>query len=287
MNIEIISGLSGSGKTVALQALEDLGYYCIDNLPVVLLPGFVRELVEREDTAAQAAVSIDSRNRAFLEAVPATLQQLDELGIAYRIVFIEANEETLVRRYSTTRRRHPLTDGKTPLLEAIRQEKELLAPLSDAARRHIDTSTLTPHELRALMRDSAAGATAAGPTLLFESFGFKHGTPRHADFVFDVRCLPNPYWDRSLRPHTGLDEPVKNFLGDREPVERMFGHLREFIAAWLPDFQRENRSYITVAIGCTGGQHRSVYLAQRLAVHFRERQGQVQVRHRDMEAAAG
>ncbi len=286
----IISGLSGSGKSVALQSLEDIGYYCIDNLPAVMLCEFSNRLSESvgEPESADlpgAAVSIDSRNKSYLSKLDSSLIDLEHQGVHYRILFLEAEEQKLVRRYSETRRKHPLTDARTPLLEGIRQESELLAPLLDRAERIIDTTDTTPHELRGLVRDFAGGVLSTGPLLLIESFGFKHGTPREADFVFDVRCLPNPYWDELLRPFTGLDKPVEEFLQGKPEVKKMIDEIFTFLSNWLPGFASENRSYITVAIGCTGGLHRSVYISERLYSLFDEKEMNVQVRHRELASS--
>ncbi|MGA8259793.1 MAG: RNase adapter RapZ [Arenicellales bacterium] len=283
MNFFLVSGLSGSGKSIALQALEDLGYYCIDNLPANLLSRFASDFMNQtEEGLKDCAVSIDSRNRQFLRALPHNLAELEQLGLDCKILFLEANEDILVKRFSETRRKHPLTDRRTALVEGIRREKELLEPLAIAATRRIDTSDTTPQELRGLVRDFAGREIGESLTLLFESFGYKHSVPRDADFVFDVRCLPNPHWEVSLRTLTGLDPEVQEFLKKSERVEEMIAQIRDFIEYWLPAFQSESRSYITVAVGCTGGQHRSVYVADRLGAHFQSRPMQVQVRHREL-----
>ncbi len=280
----IVSGLSGSGKTVALNALEDLGYYCIDNIPAVLLPQFSGLITTQSERAGdfRVAISIDSRNRYFLSSLPENLDALENLGIDYRIIFLEAEEKALLKRFSETRRKHPLTDQRTPLIDGIRQETALLAPLAERAIRRIDTSLMTPHELRRLIRDVAGIESFSGSVILFESFGFKHGAPMDADFVFDVRCLPNPHWRENLRPLTGLDLPVREFLDAESSVVEMFNNIRVFIERWLPDFEQENRSYITVAIGCTGGQHRSVYMVEKLQKSFAARQVHVQIWHREL-----
>jgi UPF0042 nucleotide-binding protein len=284
MSFLIISGLSGSGKSIALQALEDMGFYCIDNLPAALLPHFAQQVLHADDdNLKNAAVGIDARNRFFLDAVPSTLEQLESLGIHYHIVFLEAEEAVLVKRFKETRRKHPLTDQDTPLLEGIRLEKKLLEPLAFHAARRIDTTHTTPHQLRQLVYDFAHGESTQGMTLLFQSFGFKHGTPLDADYVFDVRCLPNPYWQSELRKHSGLDRPVVEFLERHDQVQAMFEQLCDFLARWLPNFEQEHRSYMTIAIGCTGGQHRSVYLAQRLATHFAGKGIKTQIRHRELQ----
>ena len=283
MNLFLVSGLSGSGKSIALQALEDMGYYCIDNLPANLLSRFADEFMNQTDLGLKdCAVSIDSRNRQFLQALPANLEELEQLGLNYKILFLEADEEILVTRFSETRRKHPLTDHRTALVEGIRREKQLLEPVAAAATRRIDTSDTTPQELRGLVRDFAGREIGESLALLFESFGYKHSVPRDADFVFDVRCLPNPHWEESLQPLTGLDQEVRDFLLESDHVREMTAQIRDFIEYWLPAFQAENRSYITVAIGCTGGQHRSVFVAQQLAEHFKGKPFHVQVRHREL-----
>lgn len=283
MNFFLVSGLSGSGKSIALQALEDMGYYCIDNLPANLLSRFAEEVMSQtEGGVTDCAVSIDSRNRRFMQSLPANLDELEQLGLDYKILFLEADEEILVKRFSETRRKHPLTDQRTALVEGIRREKELLEPLALAAARRIDTSDTTPQELRGLVRDFAGREIGESLTLLFESFGYKHSVPRDADFVFDVRCLPNPHWQEDLQPLTGLDRAVCEFLEQSTNVGEMIAQIRDFLEQWLPAFQAEHRSYITVAIGCTGGQHRSVFVADQLARHFKSKPFNVQVRHREL-----
>jgi UPF0042 nucleotide-binding protein len=284
MSFFIVSGLSGSGKTIALQALEDAGFYCIDNLPAGLLPHFAQQLTASQDqTLKRAAVGIDVRNREFLAALPTKLKELEALGIHYRIVFLEAEESILVRRFQGTRRKHPMIDDKTSLLEAIRIEQRLLEPLAFAASLRIDTTHTTPHELRQQVNNYVTGEDSPGLTILFESFGFKHGTPLDADYVFDVRCLPNPHWQQELRPYTGLDAPVERFMQQYPEVEEMYRELAGFLGRWLPKFAREDRSYLTVAVGCTGGQHRSVYFVKRLAADFAGQGYKTQVRHRELK----
>lgn len=283
MSLLIVSGLSGSGKSIALQALEDLGFYCIDNLPAGLLPHFGEQLLgAQHDTLKQTAVGIDARNRAFLDALPQSLKRLEELGVNYRIIFLEADEAVLLKRFKETRRKHPLTDKDTPLLEGIRLERTLLEPLSFSPTLRVDTTHTTPHELRTRVQDFAQGEDSSGMTLLFESFGYKNGTPTDADFVFDVRCLPNPHWQMELRPFTGRDPEVCGFLEKHAPVHQMYDDLRNLLERWLPGFQAERRSYMTIAIGCTGGQHRSVYLVERLAAHFAKLGFKTQIRHREL-----
>lgn len=282
----IVSGLSGSGKSVALQSLEDIGYYCVDNLPSVLLPELDNYLKHdaNQNTAQPlygAAVSIDSRNKHFL-LTGDKLQELTQLTHAYRILFLEAEEKTLLRRYSETRRKHPLTDLHTSLLEGIRHERVLLEPLRAAAVKIIDTTDATPHELRGLIRDFATAGSAAAPLFVVESFGFKFGLPTEADFVFDVRCLPNPYWQENLRERSGLEKSVIDYLHGFSSVREMTDEIHHFLKKWLPGFTAENRSYFTVAIGCTGGRHRSVYVAEQLQQRFARHDMTVQVRHREL-----
>lgn len=283
MDLIIISGISGSGKSIALQSLEDLGYYCIDNIPVALLPRFIETLKDDNDgTIESVAVSIDARNRKFLKGLSRDLDAVKDTE--YRIVFLTADQDTLLRRFSETRRKHPLTDRSIPLLEGIATERILLKPLEDRAERIINTSLTTPHELRSMIREFAGGHQTNGPSILFQSFGYKFGTPRDADFIFDVRCLPNPYWEKSLRALSGLDQPVIDFLEREEDVALMVSDLLALLEKWLPRFEAESRSYITFAVGCTGGQHRSVYITQRLSELFASRDIPVQTRHRDLDA---
>ena len=284
MNFFIVSGLSGSGKSIALQALEDMNYYCIDNLPAVLLPRLASLFLDNENklSSLNCAVGIDSRNRNFLDSLPEQLTEIEQLGLNYKILFLETDDSALVIRFSETRRRHPLTDKRTALLESIKRERVLLDPLASVASQRIDTTHRTPQELRGMVRDFAGGASSNSPILLLESFGYKYGTPLDADFVFDVRCLPNPYWNTSLRKLTGLDDDVVAFLSSHSQVNNMIEDIRGFIEKWLPDFQAENRSYITVAIGCTGGRHRSVYVSKQLMEHFSAIMPNIQLRHREL-----
>jgi UPF0042 nucleotide-binding protein len=284
MSFFIVSGLSGSGKTIALQALEDIGFYCIDNLPAALLPPFAGLLTDmRNNAIVNVAIGLDVRNRAFLADLPKSLDDLRTRGVHYRIIFLEAEDSILVKRFKETRRKHPMSDHQTPLVEAIRAEKTLLGPLSVEATMRIDTTRTTPHDLRSQVRNFARGEDTVGLTMLFESFGYKHGTPLDADYVFDVRCLPNPYWQTELRQFTGLDEPVVRFLQQHQDVQSMLDEIRGFLEKWLPHFEREDRTYLTIAVGCTGGQHRSVYLVHRLAEYFANKGLKTQVRHRELK----
>jgi len=278
MELVLISGLSGSGKSVALHLLEDAGYYCVDNLPVIMLTVLVRML--KEEKIRKVAVAIDARSGHGIELLPEKLRLLGEEGTRQIFLFLHADDETLLKRYSESRRRHPLaTEGQT-LGEAIRAERETLAPISTLGHR-IDTSGLKANALREWVRQFIEATPGQGLTLMFESFGFKHGIPLDADLVFDVRCLPNPHYDPDLRPLTGKDQPVVAFLESEDEVVRMRDDIARFIATWLPAYIRDNRNYLTVAIGCTGGQHRSVYLAEWLGREFADK-ARVLIRHRTL-----
>jgi UPF0042 nucleotide-binding protein len=277
MQLFLISGLSGSGKSVALKTLEDAGFYCVDNLPAELLPGLVDQLMPAG--YRNIAVSVDVRNARSVQILPDMLLQLMQKELAVHVLFLDAQTETLVKRFSETRRMHPLNDGIRTLPECVRQERELLSEISNIGH-HIDTTELNANALRAWIKQFIK-VDRARLTLLFESFGFKHGIPLDADLVFDARCLPNPYYNPELRPLTGNDAAVIEFLENIPTAQDMFGDIRNFVERWLPCFVADNRSYLTVAIGCTGGQHRSVYLAEKLARHF-EQQQQVLVRHREL-----
>jgi len=264
MQLIIISGLSGSGKSIALNVLADSDFYCVDNLPAALLIDTVDFL--KKGGTTKAAVTIDARTGESLTRLPQTLATLKSGGIDVRLVFLDARREALVRRFSETRRRHPLASGETTIEECIDRERELLAPIAELGQR-IDTSDLNPNALRQWMKDLLQ-VGLAGMTLVFESFGYKQGIPLDADLVFDVRFLPNPHYDPKLRPLTGLDPAVAQFLDSIPDARKIEDDIRVFLTAWLPSFDRDNRASLTIAIGCTGGQHRSVYLVERLARHF-------------------
>ena len=281
----VISGTSGSGKSIALNALEDLGFYCIDNLPAVLLTHIASNMFNKEQPNIEHdyAVSIDSRNQNFLQDVDTQLGILDSMQVNYKIIFLDANDDTLIKRFSETRRKHPLSNKNVSLIEAIELERRILSPIEEKSSTQINTSKTTPHELRASMRDYVADTDSASLTLLLESFGFKYGTPTEADFIFDVRCLPNPYWNETLRPYNGLDKSVQNYLSSQDSVNMMFTDIRDFIEKWLPSFRAGDRTYITVAIGCTGGKHRSVYLSSKLKEYFSNNNSiTTQIRHREL-----
>ena len=277
MQLFLISGLSGSGKSVALNVLEDSGYYCVDNLPAELLHVLTNNL--RLAGVQKVAVSVDVRSGNSVVLLPQYIEKLKQQDIDVHLLFLDAKNETLVKRFSETRRLHPLSDGVKTLPESVTLERELLAEISSIGH-HIDTSDLNANALRAWIKQFIA-LDRARLTLLFESFAFKNGLPLDADLVFDVRCLPNPHYDPLLRPYTGRDKPVIDFLDGTPLAQKMYTDIRNFIENWLPSFIADNRSYLTVAIGCTGGQHRSVYFAEKLAHHFKSQQ-QVLLRHREL-----
>lgn len=284
MELIIISGRSGSGKSTALHQLEDEGYYCIDNLPVSLLPRLMEEVSRPEFQHFRgAAVCIDARNAwkdlarcsEILEDLPATVHS--------RILFLDAQETTLIKRFSETRRRHPLSSDVLPLAEAIQQERQLLEPLASAASLVLDTSQMTIYELRDEIRQRLVGASAGSMSILIQSFGFKRGVPTDADLVFDVRMLPNPHWVKSLRLQNGLDPEVAEFLQAQPLTDELFADICHYLDRWLPHYSESKRSYMTIALGCTGGQHRSVYLAHRLFQHYREQYSHIHLRHRELQ----
>lgn len=284
MKLVIISGRSGSGKSTALHLLEDLGYYCIDNMPSGLLPALIKEM-QREGTQRDAiAISIDARNvPTSLERFPDTIAAIQNTGIDYTIAYLDADDQTILTRFSATRRKHPLSDASVSLEEAIWKESLLLSSIGSMADLKIDTSNLSLHQLRDIIKKQLAEETDTTLALLFESFGFKRGVPTDADLIFDVRCLPNPYWDPALRKFNGRDPQIIEFLESQLIVEEMFSDVCSYLEKWLPRFDANNRSYMTVAIGCTGGHHRSVYLSERLAKHFTSMFPNVQIRHRDLD----
>jgi RNase adapter protein RapZ len=281
MKLVIISGRSGSGKSTALNLLEDEGYYCIDNLPVTLIPELVDYLQSSPSQEhEQVALCIDARNMTKDLANLDTL--LNQADTQFDIVFLDADDDKLIKRFSETRRRHPLSNKYTALAEAINSEKIILEPIADRATLSINTSEMSLHELRSTIKSRLVEKQGSGISILFQSFGFKHGIPVDADFVYDIRILPNPHWEQVLRAMTGLEQGVIDFLESHDEVAEMFTDIRDFLQKWLPDFELNNRSYITVAIGCTGGQHRSVFMAEKLAGHFSGLYHNVQVRHREI-----
>ncbi|EGQ7681283.1 RNase adapter RapZ [Vibrio parahaemolyticus] len=285
MRLIVVSGHSGAGKSIALRVLEDLGYYCVDNLPVNLLDAFVHSIA---DSKQNVAVSIDIRNiPKKLKELTGTLEQLKtELDVT--VLFLDANKETLLKRYSETRRIHPLSLGGQSLSldQAIEREKEILTPLKAHADLILNSSGQSLHELSETVRMRVEGRDRKGLVMVFESFGFKYGLPSDADYVFDVRFLPNPHWEPALRPLTGLDAPIAAFLEQHQSVLSLKYQIESFIETWLPLLEKNNRSYLTVAIGCTGGKHRSVYLTQQIGEYFADKGHQVQIRHTSLEKSA-
>jgi UPF0042 nucleotide-binding protein len=277
----VVSGLSGSGKSVALHMLEDLDWYCVDNIPAALLKSFVSHTLRSADQRYQrVAVGLDARNTPEeIATVPALLAELRSAGLSSELLFVTASDEALLRRYAETRRKHPLSRGGEALREAIELERELLDPVVQAASMVIDTSNTGVHELREMVRARVERRSHQRLSLLFQSFGFKHGIPGDADYVFDARSLPNPYWEPTLRPLTGRDPEVARYLAADASVVRLLQDITRFIEARVPEYLATNRRYLSVALGCTGGQHRSVYLVEALAADFARRHADVSVRH--------
>jgi RNase adapter protein RapZ len=283
----IVSGLSGSGKSVALHQLEDIDFYCVDNIPAALLKPFISHTIRGTDEVyPRTAVGLDARNRPNeIDTIPALVGELRRSGIGCEVLFLHASDEVLLKRYAETRRKHPLVSSDVSLREAIASERKLLEPIVAAADLVIDTSAMGVHALRELIRERIDRRSDGRLALMFESFGYKHGIPGDADFVFDVRSLPNPYWQPALRHLNGRDAPVVAYLETHESVRVMIAALTEFLTARIGEFAQANRSYLTIAIGCTGGQHRSVYIAEELARHFRRVYPQVLTRHDSLQKA--
>ena len=283
MKLTIISGRSGSGKSTVLNILEDNGYYCIDNLPAALLPSLAERVTADDAAIPLLAVSIDARNVSTdLARVPDIINDLRQSDLQTEIIFLDANSQTLLKRFSESRRKHPLSNDQVALREAIDKESELLEPISLLANLSIDTSTMSLHTLREAVKTRVVENKSASMALLFQSFGFKNGVPVDADIVYDVRCLPNPYWDAALRPLNGLNPEVQAYLGGQAEVKEMLADITDYLEKWLPRFEQNNRSYMTVAVGCTGGQHRSVFLCEKLGEHFDGRVKNILVRHREL-----
>ena len=278
MQLILISGLSGSGKSIALNVLEDAGFYCVDNLPAQLLPNISGFLEQTGYT--RIAISVDVRSGGQFGQLADIIEHLKAQGMDLRLLFLETKTDTLVKRFSETRRRHPLSNDQLTIQECIQLERDMLEPISDLGHR-IDTSDLNANALRAWIKDFV-DFDRSRLTLLFQSFGFKHGIPLDADFVFDVRCLPNPHYDPLLRPLTGKDAAVAAFLEGDANVQKMLGDIQRFVEEWLPCFIRDNRNYLTIALGCTGGQHRSVFFTEKLSAHFMASGQQTMVRHREL-----
>ena len=284
IHLIVLTGLSGGGKTVALRALEDLEFYCVDNLPSALLPQLVNAVVEGNGSKhRRIAVGVDVRNRgADFANMPAVLSELAAAGVQVHLIFLDCRDEILIKRYSESRRRHPLAMRGLSLADAIAEERKLLRPLMAIAEKVIDSSELNVHQLRRLVATGYAQATE-GMTLMFQSFAFKRGPPLDSDFVFDARCLPNPHWQPRLRPLSGKDAPVREYLDGEPLVAEYLADTTRWLDTWLPRFEQDDRSYVTIAIGCTGGRHRSVYLVEQLAAHYRETREGVLTFHRELD----
>lgn len=281
MKITIISGRAGSGKSVCLHVLEDFGYYCIDNLPVILLPALIQQLQPHQK---HVAINIDARNSPTdLEQFARVMRDIKASANECEIIFLDADESVLLKRFSETRRKHPLSSTNLPLKEALQREVDLLEPIAHLADLRVDTSRLSVQQLRDLVQDRIiTHGEYKGLSLLFQSFGYKFGVPLDADFTFDVRCLANPYWEPHLRSYNGRDSEVVQYLEQQPLTAQMLHDITQFLQTWLPAFENSNRNYLTVAIGCTGGQHRSVYIAESLAKHFQQSHKNTQVRHREL-----
>ena len=282
MKLIIISGRSGSGKSTAVRALEDSGYNCIDNLPISLLEALIMEYLEEDSANTKLAVCIDARSRS-LEKFPDILMKLENSAIERQIIYLDALGPSLVKRFSETRRKHPLTTKDIDLRQAIDMEARMLGSVADLANLIIDTTHLGAKQLSDQIKERIIQREESSISLVFRSFGFKHGVPVDTDFVFDLRCLPNPHWEPKLRPLTGLNQEVENYLDDQPMVIEMFDELSGLLKRWIPRFEANERIYMTIGIGCTGGQHRSVYMAEKLARYFREQFDNVLVRHRELE----
>ena len=286
MRLVLVSGLSGSGKSVAINTLEDDNFYCIDNMPLSMLPTCIEHLTTSSQSFYEKiAIGVDARNASEdILSLPNIINELKQKNIEIELVYLEADEETLIQRYSETRRKHPLTKNGIPLVDAIQMEKQILGEVTLLADLRIDTTSTNVRQLRAIITDQVCGKKSTKLTILLQSFGFKHGVPNDSDYVFDVRCLPNPYWEQHLRKLTGHDHEVIEYLQSHAEVNTMIDSIGDFIEHWLPYFVSENRSYLSVSIGCTGGQHRSVHIAEFLADRFKKfKDKHVSVRHRDIE----
>ncbi len=283
MQLTIISGLSGAGKSVALHTLEDEGYYCIDNLPNSMLVDLAKKMAQDPTTYDRVAVGIDARGETdLLGHFQSSLTQVQSLGVETKVVFLDAHNDTLVTRFSETRRKHPLSKGGAPLESAIVAERSMLVSVEQCSDVSIDTTNLNLHQLREVMRKRVIGLNRSPVNVLLQSFGFKHGPPYSTDFIFDVRCLPNPYWSAPLRPMTGKDAPVAEFLQQHDMVNKMTNDISKFFLDWTPVFEAENRAYLTVSVGCTGGRHRSVYIVETVRDKIKSRIDQISIKHREI-----
>lgn len=280
----IVSGISGAGKTVVLNTLEDLSFYTIDNLPVSLLNTLIEQFSKENNTLAKnLAIGIDARNTLEdFSFLPETIKKLEDKNISLELIFIEANDDVLTRRFSETRRKHPLSSETVSLSDAIQRERDIIGTLAEASDLRIDTSFMQLHELRNIVRQRIDRRKNTKLSLQFMSFGFKNGLPKDADFVFDLRCLPNPYWNKDLRKYSGKEQPVIEFLSKQNDVIEMMNDLEQFLNRWIPNFEADNRSYLSIAFGCTGGHHRSVFFVEQLANKFNNLEKKVMIRHRDL-----
>jgi len=284
VKLVIVSGLSGSGKTVALHTLEDAGYYCIDNLPLGMLPELVDNMINTTPQLYDlVAIAIDARSGVDkTDRFDEIMRHISEHELALKILFLTCETSRLLKRFSETRRKHPLSRQGLPLADAIQQEKKLLEDIHTNADLSIDSTNLNVHELRHMIIDRLLSQTTSEMGILIQSFGFKNGVPADSDFVFDVRCLPNPHWEKDLKPLTGRDRAVVKYLENYPEVEEMFASIYHFLIDWIPRFERENRSYMTISIGCTGGKHRSVYLTERFVAELKQSRANLSLRHRDL-----
>lgn len=284
MNWILISGLSGAGKSIAMRALEDLGFFCVDNLPMTMVPALVEQVrATGTDRERHVAVVVDARGAGRgLEKFSEVVEELREGGIRPQVIFLEADDNALITRFKETRRRHPLTSSKCTLSEAISRERALLAPLRENADVVIDTTHTHLYQLRDLVRQRLYESSPNSFSVLLQSFGYKNGVPQDADMVFDARCLPNPFWEPALKPLTGQDEEVVRYLENQPEAAKMLQSLKSFLDQWIPAFEQDNRAYLNIAIGCTGGQHRSVYLVDKIAEHLSGKRESVIVRHREL-----
>ena len=283
LRLIVLSGLSGAGKSVGLHVLEDLGYYCIDNLPAALLRATLEQITDADSSVGRIAVGVDARNpQRDIEALPAVVREIRDTGVQTETIFLQADDDVILKRFSESRRRHPLAGHGLELRDAIRREREILGQIINAADLIIDTTRTSVYELGDLMRERIDRRAAHMLSILVESFGFKHGIPADVDFVFDLRCLPNPYWQPRLRPLTGLDGPVVEFLDSDELSQRMYRDILGFLEHWIPQYVSFDRGYLTIGIGCTGGQHRSVYMTEKLAAALRKIHDPVLTRHSEL-----
>ncbi|HIF50647.1 MAG TPA: RNase adapter RapZ [Thiotrichaceae bacterium] len=280
----IVSGLSGAGKTVVLNTLEDLSYYTIDNLPLSLLNTLIEQFSDKDnELARQIGIGIDARNsHDDFSSLPKMIASLREQNISAELIFIEANDEVLTKRFSETRRKHPLSTESVSLTDAIKHEREIIGALAETADLCVDTSHMQLRELREIVRRRVDQRKKARLSLQFMSFGYKNGIPKDADFVFDLRCLPNPYWKKNLRQYSGKDKPVIEFLSSQDTVGKMLNDLEHFLTYWIPQFEADSRSYLSIAFGCTGGHHRSVFITEQLATKFKDTNKMIIIRHRDL-----